>query len=103
MLVGYLDAGAVGALHLDLLQHQPLEHLLAQHVLRRELELLLAQPLADHMDLGVELALEHHAVVDDRRYAVEQLAAGCELARLRARLPGQGEDRDRHPGGLHQG
>ena len=40
-LVRDLEAGVVGALHLDLLQHQALEHLLAQHVLRRQLELLL--------------------------------------------------------------
>ena len=45
-LVGDLDAGVIGALHLDLLQDQALEHLLAQHVLRRQLELLLAQPVA---------------------------------------------------------
>ena len=33
-LVGHLDAGAIGALHLQFLQHQAVEHLLAQHVLR---------------------------------------------------------------------
>ena len=71
-LVGNLEAGAVRALHLDFLQHQPLEHLLAQHVLRRQLELLLAQALGDHGDLLVELALEHDAVVDHGGDAVEQ-------------------------------
>ncbi len=82
-LVGDLDAGAVGALDLDLLQHQTLEHLLAQHVLRRQLELLLPQPLADRFDLGVQITVEHHAVVYDRHYPIEQLAAGGELAGLR--------------------
>ena len=37
-LVGHLDAGAIGALHLQFLQHQAVEHLLAQHVLRRQLD-----------------------------------------------------------------
>ena len=41
-LVRHLDAGAIGALHLQFLQHQAVEHLLAQHVLGRQLELLLA-------------------------------------------------------------
>ena len=35
----------VGALHLDLLDDQPLEDLLAQHVARRQLGLLLTQAL----------------------------------------------------------
>ncbi len=46
LLVGDLEAGVVGVLQLDLLQDQALEHLLAQHVLRRQLELLRLQPLA---------------------------------------------------------
>ena len=41
-LVGHLDAGAIGALDLQLLQHQPIEHLLAQDVLRRQVDLLRA-------------------------------------------------------------
>ena len=72
----------VGALHLDFLEHQPLEHLLAQHVLWRRLELLLVQPLAHRGDLRVQVAVEHDPVVDDRDHPIEQGALRGELAGL---------------------
>src|SRR2546430_9926716 len=50
-----------------------LEHLLAQDVLRRQLELLLAQPPTHGLHLCIQLAVEHDAVIDDGRHAVEQL------------------------------
>ena len=81
-LVRNLHAGLVRPLQLDLLEDQPLEHLLAQHVLRRQFELLAAQALGDGRDLLIKLAGEDHAVVDDRRHAIEQLAFGGELAGL---------------------
>ena len=92
--VGHLDAEAVGALHLDLLDDQPLEDLPAQHVARRQLGLLLTQALDDLVGLRIELADEHDAVVDDGGDAVEQLAAAGELARLGER--GAAGERERH-------
>ena len=38
--------------------------------------------------LRVQIAVEHHAVVDDRDHAIEQLALGGELAGLRLARPG---------------
>ena len=84
LFVGHLDARLVGPLHLQLLQHEPLEHLLAQHVLRRQLELLLVQPLAHRRHLRVEVAVEHHAVVHDGDDAVEHVPLGGQFARLGA-------------------
>ena len=101
-LVRYLDAGVIGALDLDLLQYQALEHLLAQDVLRRQFELLLAQPHADDVHLRLELAVEHDAVIHDRCHAVEQLTLGGQLAGLRVRRLLQGEGR-RHYRKPHQG
>jgi hypothetical protein len=65
------------------LQHQALEHLLAQHVLRRQLDVLLLQALRDQHQLLVELALQHHAIVHGGRDTIEQLAARAQIARLR--------------------
>ena len=101
-LVRHLDAGAIGALHLDFLQYQALEHLLAQDVLRRQLELLLAQPPTHGLHLRVELAVEHDAVIDDGRHAVEQFTLGGQLAGLRLRRLLQSEGRRDHRE-LHQG
>src|SRR5579863_2834246 len=75
-LVRDLHPRAGGMLQLDFLQHEALEYLLAQDVLRRQFELLRAQPRGDGFDLRVELTVEHHAVVDDRRDPVEQFALG---------------------------
>ena len=96
-LVGHLDAGALGALHLQLLQDQALEHLLAQHVLRRQLELLLPQALGDRGDLLVELAGEHDAVVHDGGDPVEQHAAGGQLARLGDAQRASSSEGDKRP------
>ena len=81
--VGHLHAEARRALHLDLLQDQALEHLLADDVGRRHLRALAAQALGDERRLRVELALQHDAVVDDRDHAVERDAACGHVARLR--------------------
>ena len=80
---GHLDAEALGALHLDLLQDQALEHLLADDVGRRQLRALALQPVGDERALRVELALQHHALVDDGDHAVERDAARGHVARLR--------------------
>ena len=100
--VGDLDAEAVGALDLDLLDDQPLQDLPAQHVARRQLGLLLTQARGDLVGLRIELADEHDAVVDHGRDAVEQLAAAGQLARLGERRAageherhGQGEGQAR--------
>src|SRR2546430_1299775 len=73
-----------------------LEHLLAKDVLRRQLELLLAQPPTHGLHLRVELAVEHDAVIDDGRHAVEQFTLGGQLAGLRLRRLLQGEGRRDH-------
>ncbi|MBK7251196.1 MAG: hypothetical protein IPI06_10075 [Gammaproteobacteria bacterium] len=45
--------------------------------------MLLAQSFGDHLDLVIELALEHHALVDDCRHAVQELATRGQIACLR--------------------
>ena len=82
---GTFNPAFVGALGLDLLQHQALQHLLAQHVLGRQLELLLPQALAHDGDLVIELTVQHHAVVHHGGDAVQQLALGGQLAGLGVR------------------
>ena len=88
-LVRYPHTQALGALQLDFLQHEALEHLLPDHVGRRQLGLLVAQPVHDQPDLGVELALQHDALVDDRDDAIERHAARGQFARLRMGSPRQ--------------
>ena len=78
-LVRDLDPEPVGALHLQLLQDQPFEHLLAQHIARRRLLALLLDARADHLHLLLEIALQHDAVVDDGHQAVEQHAAAAQF------------------------
>ena len=70
--IRHLDAGAIRALHLQFLQHQAVEHLLAKDVLGRQVELLRAQALGDGEHLLVELAREDHALVDGGGDAIEQ-------------------------------
>ena len=77
------DAGALGALHLDLLHDEPLEHLLTQDLRRRHLHVLRFHASADLGDLLFELAVQHHAVVHHRGHPVEHLTAVRERARLR--------------------
>ena len=84
-LVRDFHAGLFGALQLDLLEHQPFEHLLAQHVLRRKLQFLLAHALGDRRDLLIKLAREHHAVIHHRRHAIEHSPLVCEIAGLGVR------------------
>ena len=86
ILVVDADARALRALHLDLLQHQPLEHLLSQHRLWRHLEALRLETLADERDLFVDFAAQHHALVDHGGDAIEHHASVGQRARLRARL-----------------
>ena len=83
LFVRYLDAGAVGVLGLNFLEHQTLEHLRSDHVLIGQWHILAAQSRDDLAHLLVELALEHDAIVDDRDDAFEHLAMAGEL------LPGR--------------
>jgi len=83
LFVGYREAHTLGALHLDLRQDQPLEHLLSEHAGGWHLHLLFLQALGHRVDLRVELALEDQAVVDHRRDAIQQFAVHAEIARLR--------------------
>ena len=82
-LVRHLDAGAIGALHLQLLQHQAVEHLLAA---ARSAAAARASARAgaarDDDHLLVELALQHHAFVDGGGDAVQQHAGAGGFARL---------------------
>ncbi len=58
-------------------------------LLGRQLRLLLLEVLHDEGQALGELALQDDAFVDDGGHALEQLAAGAELAILRARGRGQ--------------
>ena len=91
LLVRDGQADVLGPLRLDLLQDQPLEHLLAQHALRGKLHFLFLQPLGHRIHLLVELALEHQAFVHDGRDAVEQLAVGADIPGL-CRRAGTGQE-----------
>ena len=82
-LVRDLDAEALGTLHLDLLHHEPLEHLLAEDVARRQLLAGLLDAVGNHPHLLVEFAAQHDAVVGDRGDAVERLAARAQFGALR--------------------
>ena len=82
-LVRHPHAEALGALVLDLLQHEALEHLLPEHIGRRHLGVLVAQAAHDQVDLAVELALQHDALVDDCDHAIERHATRGQLERLR--------------------
>ena len=82
-LVRHLHAEPSGALDLDLLEDQPLEHLLADDVGGRQLRALALQAVGDEGALRVELALQHDALVDDRDHAVERDAGRGQVARLR--------------------
>ncbi len=72
-VVADADAGAVGARHLQLDQHQALEHLALQHVVRRQLRFA-AGILRLHVANGtIQFALQHDILVDDRSDAVQRL------------------------------
>src|SRR5690606_33658947 len=93
-LVGDLDADALRALDLDLLHHEALEHLLAQHARRGELQPLLQRPLRDERGLAVELALQHHALVDNGGDPVEEFAGLRKLVGEAASGAAQASDDD---------
>jgi hypothetical protein len=108
LFVRHHDAGMVGALFLDGLEHQPLQHLFAHHAGGWQRDILCLQALGHFADLGVELALEHHAVVDDGDDAVEEITttgmrarAGCRGGgggRWRGVCGGAGVRHQRHAG-----
>ncbi len=77
LLVGHLDAGSFGALHLYFLQHEPLEHLLPEDVPRWQLLARLLQAHRDELHLLVERTLQDDAVVHDRDDSVQRYAACC--------------------------
>ncbi len=63
LLVGDRDSGVIGALLLNGLKHQPIEHLAPQDLGRRQRHILGAQALSHLADLDIELAFGHHAVI----------------------------------------
>jgi hypothetical protein len=83
LFVGNRQADVLGALHLNFLQHQTIEHLLLQHALRGQLDFLILQPLGDRIHLGVELAFQDQTIVHNGRDPVEKLAVNAEVAGLR--------------------
>ena len=83
-LVADADAGCVGARHLQLDQHQALEHLALQHVARRQLAGSRPAYWAVMLRHGaVELALQDHVFVDHGGDAVDAAAVAAP-ARSRA-------------------
>ena len=84
-LVRHLDAEAPGTLDLDFLEDQALEHLLTDDVGGRQLRALALQAVGDEGGLRLELALQDHALVDDRDHAVERDAARGHVPGLRER------------------
>ena len=74
LLIGNLDAGAIGVLLLDLFQNQAVQYLLAQHAFGRQCDLLSAQTRLDLARLHVEFALQHDALVDHGHDPIEQRA-----------------------------
>ena len=87
------QADPLGALRLDLLQDQAVEHLLAQHALGGQLDLLFLKPLRDRIHLRVELALQDQAVVHDGRNAVQQFAVHADVPGLRMSRRHEGDRR----------
>ena len=92
LLVVDADAALGGALHLDFLQHESLEHLLAQYRLRRQFLARLLQALRDRLDLIVQFALQHHAFVDHGGDAIEHRAFVGERAGLRLQTGREGRE-----------
>ena len=85
------EADALGALHLNFLQNQAVEHLLPQHALRRHFDLLLLQPLGHGIHLSVQIAFQHQTLVDDGRNAVQEFAVRADVPGLRE---GRGRDQE---------
>jgi hypothetical protein len=73
-LVRYREADLVGSLQLNLGKDEAFEYLFLQDTGRRQLESLLLRALRDQLDFVAQLALQHYALVDDCRHAVEKLA-----------------------------
>ena len=95
LFIGNGQADVLGALSLDLLKDQTLEHLLLEHALRGEFDLLFLETLGDRLHLLIELALQDDAVVDDGRNTVQQFAVYANVARLSAG-PRHDEQRGNH-------
>ena len=83
LLVRDGQADPLGMLGLNFLQNQSIEHLLFEHALRGQFDLLFLQPLGDRVHLRVQFAFQHQAVIDDGRNAVEHFAVHADIAGLR--------------------
>jgi hypothetical protein len=71
--IGDADAALLRAPDLQLDQHQPLQHLTLEHLARRQLGLAPRVLLEDVGDRAVELAAQHHVLVDHGDDAVDRL------------------------------
>ena len=89
--VGDLQADPLGALQLDFLDDQRFEQLVAEHVRRRQLHRRIRSCGAFDDDRGLvaQLALQHHAVVDDGGNAIDKFARLGEFRRQCRRGDGQ--------------
>ncbi|MNV50912.1 hypothetical protein D3C71_1429420 [compost metagenome] len=74
--IGDANAGAVANLQLDVLDDQALQHLLAEHLLRRQCRAAFGDGLLHLAQACVQLALHDDVVVDNRYDAVERLHLG---------------------------
>lgn len=79
-----MDTAALCTGHLQLDQHQALEHLAAEHVIRGQLGLATGVLRLDVGDRTLELALQDHVLIDDSSDAVQRLGL------LRKNLQGGG-------------
>ena len=87
--VGNLEPDAFRALQLELGKDHAFEHLLAQYVVGRQLEVVLARLRADAIQRLVEAAFQYHALVHDRGDAVDEFARFRELLGNRERRGSQ--------------
>jgi len=82
LFIGNRQAHMLRALHLYFLQHQAIEHLLPEHILRGQFDFLILEPLGDRIHLRIQLAFQHQAVIHDGRNPVEKLAVNADVAGL---------------------
>jgi hypothetical protein len=78
------DAEPLGPLQLHLLDDQRLEDLLSQGLWRRHARALLAQLARHHLEMLVDLRLQHDAFIDHGYDAVQELPGFAQRCRLHA-------------------
>ena len=89
--IGDLDAGRVGARHLQLLQHQAIKQLAFEHIARRQLLRIFRKLRRHTADVAIEFALQHNVLVDDGDDAVQRQRGNRLRTRYRRNEQGQGQ------------